>query len=177
MNTEVDYFVILEAPTTFTGLKKKPDLPRKPPQILRIRRQIIHHILTDAPAPISNASLPGSKEYEQNAWIQEKFQRDAMFTQVFPHLMHETKTHRRGRNPRIRHRRSSPPGHSASAAQLPVPHHPHAALAVLLLFVSVPASGRTVETSASDDDGEDCGSSGTGKGFVGSVWSVVQKNR
>lgn len=91
MNTEVDYFVILEAPTTFTGLAKNLTFQENRHKFSAFEDKIIHHILTDAPAPISNASLPGSREYEQNAWIQEKFQRDAMFTQVFPHLAHEQK--------------------------------------------------------------------------------------
>ncbi|QSZ32189.1 hypothetical protein DSL72_001760 [Monilinia vaccinii-corymbosi] len=88
MNTEVDYFVILEAPTTFTGLPKNLTFQENRHRFAAFEAKIIHHILTDAPAPISNGAQPGSKEYEDNAWIQEKFQRDAMFTQVFPQLTH-----------------------------------------------------------------------------------------
>ncbi|TGO23591.1 hypothetical protein BPAE_0127g00110 [Botrytis paeoniae] len=91
MNTEVDYFVILEAPTTFTGLAKNMTFQEHRAKFSAFEDKIIYHVLTDAPPPVSNATLPGSKEYEANAWIQEKFQRDAMFTQVFPKLVDEQK--------------------------------------------------------------------------------------
>ncbi|TEY37141.1 hypothetical protein BOTCAL_0531g00040 [Botryotinia calthae] len=91
MNTEVDYFVILEAPTTFTGLAKNMTFQENRAKFSAFEDKIIYHVLTDAPPPVANTTLPGSKEYEANAWIQEKFQRDAMFTQVFPKLEHEQK--------------------------------------------------------------------------------------
>ncbi|KAF7893919.1 hypothetical protein EAF00_007433 [Botryotinia globosa] len=91
MNTEVDYFVILEAPTTFTGLAKNMTFQEHRAQFSAFEDKIIYHVLTDAPPPVSNTTLPGSQEYEANAWIQEKFQRDAMFTQVFPKLVDEQK--------------------------------------------------------------------------------------
>ncbi|KAF7887927.1 uncharacterized protein EAF01_011081 [Botrytis porri] len=91
MNTEVDYFVILEAPTTFTGLAKNMTFQEHRAKFSAFEDKIIYHVLTDAPPPVSNTTLPGSKEYEANAWIQEKFQRDAMFTQVFPKLVDEQK--------------------------------------------------------------------------------------
>ncbi|CAD6445963.1 ce5e1419-c448-46e3-b67b-d3248a8cf106 [Sclerotinia trifoliorum] len=91
MNTEVDYFVILEAPTTFTGLAKNMTFQENRARFAAFEDKIIYHVLKDAPLPISNTSLPGSKEYEANAWVQEKFQRDAMFTQVFPTLLDERK--------------------------------------------------------------------------------------
>ncbi|KAF7885843.1 uncharacterized protein EAF02_004352 [Botrytis sinoallii] len=91
MNTEVDYFVILEAPTTFTGLAKNMTFQEHRAKFSAFEDKIIYHVLTDAPPPVSNTTLPGSKEYEANAWIQEKFQRDAMFTQVFPKLVGEQK--------------------------------------------------------------------------------------
>ncbi|KAF5868195.1 putative glycosyl transferase family 17 protein [Botrytis fragariae] len=87
MNTEVDYFVILEAPTTFTGLAKNMTFQEHRAKFSAFEDKIIYHVLTDAPPPVANTTLPGSKEYEANAWIQEKFQRDAMFTQVFPKLV------------------------------------------------------------------------------------------
>lgn len=91
MNSEVDYFVILEAPTTFTDLTKNMTFQENRSKFSAFENKIIYHILTDAPVPLSPDSLPGSKEYEENAWIQEKFQRDAMFTQVFPKLTNEQK--------------------------------------------------------------------------------------
>ncbi|TGO19810.1 hypothetical protein BTUL_0002g00550 [Botrytis tulipae] len=91
MNTEVDYFVILEAPTTFTGLAKNMTFQEHRAKFSAFEDKIIYHVLTDAPPPVSSTTLPGSKEYEANAWIQEKFQRDAMFTQVFPKLVDEQK--------------------------------------------------------------------------------------
>lgn len=91
MNTEVDYFVILESPTTFTGLAKNMTFQENRARFAAFEDKIIYHVLKDAPLPISNTSLPGSKEYEANAWVQEKFQRDAMFTQVFPTLLDERK--------------------------------------------------------------------------------------
>ncbi|PQE22973.1 glycosyltransferase family 17 protein [Rutstroemia sp. NJR-2017a BBW] len=93
MSSEVDYFVILEAPHTFTGLPKNMSFQTQRSQFAAFDKKIIYHVLEDAPPPIDPTAQPGSKDYEANAWIQEKFQRDAMFSQVFPKLSGDQRPH------------------------------------------------------------------------------------
>lgn len=89
---QVDYFVILEAPTTFTGLPKKMYYQDNASKFSRFKDKIIHHVLTppgdDLPGHTANSSslVPGSPDYEAHAWVMERYQRNAMFTQVVPFL-------------------------------------------------------------------------------------------
>lgn len=70
----VDYFVVLESATTFTGNPKPLSLQENWDRFAKFHHQIIYHILTDPPPP------------EANSWAHERHQRNAMFDQVFPHL-------------------------------------------------------------------------------------------
>ena len=92
--SQVDYFVILEAPTTFTGLPKKMYYEDNKEIFKEFEDKIIHHVLEPPPAghpghvEASEAStfVRGSAEYEAHAWVMERFQRNAMFSQVLPYL-------------------------------------------------------------------------------------------
>jgi len=87
---QVDYFVILEAEKTFTGLKKKMWFQEHMHEFKEFEDKIIYHVLEE-PEPghpgHTNATYePGTPEYEEHAWIMERFQRNAMFSQVLPFL-------------------------------------------------------------------------------------------
>jgi beta-1,4-mannosyl-glycoprotein beta-1,4-N-acetylglucosaminyltransferase len=89
--SQVDYFVILEAPTTFTGLPKQMFFQENRDKFQRFKHKIIHHILEppgkDYQGYVNNGTLvPGTEEYESHAWVMERYQRNAMFTQVLPYL-------------------------------------------------------------------------------------------
>ncbi|KAF3050094.1 hypothetical protein E8E11_000768 [Didymella keratinophila] len=89
--SQVDYFVILEAPTTFTGLPKKMYYEENKARFHKFEDKIIHHILESPvdgyPGHVTNTTLlPGTPEYEAHAWVMERYQRNAMFTQVLPFL-------------------------------------------------------------------------------------------
>lgn len=72
--SSVDYFVIVESPITFTGLSKPLILKENWARFSKYHSQIIHHVLVDPP---KNA---------ERTWDVEDFQRNAMFSQVFPYL-------------------------------------------------------------------------------------------
>jgi len=87
--SQVDYFVILEAPTTFTGLPKKMFYKDNSAKFHEFKDKIIHHVLEppgkDLPGHVDNTTLtPGTPEYEAHAWVMERYQRNAMFSQVLP---------------------------------------------------------------------------------------------
>lgn len=89
--SQVDYFVILEAPTTFTGLPKEMYFEKNKAKFNKFQDKIIHHVLEPPafgyPGHVTNATLvPGTPEYEAHAWVMERYQRNAMFTQVLPFL-------------------------------------------------------------------------------------------
>ncbi|OJD18036.1 hypothetical protein AJ78_01928 [Emergomyces pasteurianus Ep9510] len=76
LNDHVDYFIIVEANTTFTD-RPKPTLLTDPAiwaKFSRFHNKIIHHL------------VEGRGENERKAFDREKFQRDSGFTQVFPTL-------------------------------------------------------------------------------------------
>lgn len=76
----VDYFVILEAAETFTGLPK-PLLVRENWAMLeKFADKIIYHVL-EVP--------PKEEMVTWNQWAHERFQRNAMFTQIMPRLENE----------------------------------------------------------------------------------------
>ncbi|KAE8444799.1 hypothetical protein EG329_014259 [Mollisiaceae sp. DMI_Dod_QoI] len=79
LKNHVDYFVILESATTFTGLPKRPEFNDHWNNFTQFQDQIIYHLLED----------PDPKIVEEQKWTQwdhEKFQRNAMFEQVLPRL-------------------------------------------------------------------------------------------
>jgi beta-1,4-mannosyl-glycoprotein beta-1,4-N-acetylglucosaminyltransferase len=76
---EVDYFVIIESPLTFTGLQKPLILKDNWEQFKELHGKIIHHVLQDPP---KNA---------KRTWDIEDYQRNAMFAQVIPFLTGEQK--------------------------------------------------------------------------------------
>ncbi|KAJ4347802.1 uncharacterized protein N0V89_009172 [Didymosphaeria variabile] len=89
--SQVDYFVILESPITFTGLPKKMYYEENKHMFQEFEDKIIHHVLEPPPeghpGHIEGVTLvPGSPEYEAHAWTMERFQRNAMFSQVLPFL-------------------------------------------------------------------------------------------
>ncbi|KAK6603620.1 glycosyltransferase family 17 [Botrytis cinerea] len=61
MNTEVDYFVILEAPTTFTGLAKNMTFQENRAKFSAFEDKIIYHVLTDAPPQSPTPRYPAPK--------------------------------------------------------------------------------------------------------------------
>ncbi|EQL36598.1 hypothetical protein RJZ56_001620 [Blastomyces dermatitidis] len=76
LNDHVDYFIIVEANTTFTG-RPKPTLLTDTniwAKFSRFHDKIIHHL------------VEGDGENVRKAFDREKFQRDSGFTQVFPTL-------------------------------------------------------------------------------------------
>ncbi|KAH6638392.1 glycosyltransferase family 17 protein [Boeremia exigua] len=89
--SQVDYFVVLEAPTTFTGLPKKMFYGDNKKHFQQFEAKIIHHVLEppekDVLGHVENSTVvPGTAEYESHAWTMERYQRNAMFTQVLPFL-------------------------------------------------------------------------------------------
>ncbi|KAL1601630.1 hypothetical protein SLS60_006545 [Paraconiothyrium brasiliense] len=92
--SQVDYFVILESPITFTGLPKKMYYEENKHMFKEFEDKIIHHVLEPPPeghpGHIEGGTfIPGSPEYEAHAWTMERFQRNAMFSQVLPYLTDE----------------------------------------------------------------------------------------
>lgn len=88
---QVDYFIILEAPTTFTGLPKTMYYQDNKAKFQEFEDKIIHHVLEPPEkgykGDVDNGTLtPGTPEYEAHAWVMERYQRNAMFTQVLPFL-------------------------------------------------------------------------------------------
>ena len=91
LDLQVDYFVILESPTTFTGLPKQMYFQDNKDKFKDFEGKIIHHVLEPPeeghPGHVANSSfVPGTPEYEAHAWVMERFQRNAMFSQVLPFL-------------------------------------------------------------------------------------------
>ena len=77
LENEVDYFVVVEAATTFTNLSKPTHLKDNWDRFARWHGKMIYHLLdsTDMVA--------------QDAWDRERFQRDSMYDQVLPFLQDE----------------------------------------------------------------------------------------
>lgn len=94
--SQVDYFVILESPTTFTGLPKQMYYQDNKETFQQFKDKIIHHVL-EPPEPghpghvENNTFVAGTPEYEAHAWTMERFQRNAMFSQVLPFLADDQK--------------------------------------------------------------------------------------
>jgi beta-1,4-mannosyl-glycoprotein beta-1,4-N-acetylglucosaminyltransferase len=79
LKDQVDYFVILESGSTFTGLPKPLYLKDHWAQFSTFHPQIIYQVLNDT-------------GFSSNvAWDHEAFQRNAMFDQVFPSLSGDQK--------------------------------------------------------------------------------------
>ncbi|KAG0649543.1 hypothetical protein D0Z07_3549 [Hyphodiscus hymeniophilus] len=77
LHVYVDYFVVLESATTFTGHPKPLAVRENWPRFAKFEKQIIYHLLEDAPIS-SNIS-----------WDHERHQRNAMYSQVLPYLKNE----------------------------------------------------------------------------------------
>nr|POE72444.1 beta-1,4-mannosyl-glycoprotein 4-beta-n-acetylglucosaminyltransferase [Quercus suber] len=73
----VDYFVIVESPTTFTGMEKPLYLQDNWSRFAAFHHQIIHRIVQD----------PGSEVIGSRTWDHEDFMRNALFDHVFPTLV------------------------------------------------------------------------------------------
>lgn len=71
---QVDFFVIIESPTTFTGNPKPLHLLQNWPRFAPFHHKIIYRIVQD---PIQSARI----------WDHEDFLRNALFTHVFPDLV------------------------------------------------------------------------------------------
>lgn len=74
LESAVDYFVLLESRSTFTGHSKSLVVKENLHNFSRFRHRIIHHILDD------------SELHSNDTWDRERFQRNAMLDQVFPYL-------------------------------------------------------------------------------------------
>ena len=74
MAKHVDYFVILEAAVTFTGLEKPLAMKDNWDRFARFHKQMIHKVLENPPF--------GARR----TWDYEDYQRNAMFKQVIPGL-------------------------------------------------------------------------------------------
>lgn len=77
LKDHVDYFVILESASTFTGLPKPLYLKDNWEQFSAFHNQIIYQVLND------------TGFYSTITWDHEDLQRNAMFDQVFPNLSGE----------------------------------------------------------------------------------------
>jgi beta-1,4-mannosyl-glycoprotein beta-1,4-N-acetylglucosaminyltransferase len=77
LKDHVDYFVILESASTFTGLPKPLYLKDNWEQFSAFHDQIIYQVLND------------TGFYSTITWDHEDLQRNAMFNQVFPNLFGE----------------------------------------------------------------------------------------
>ncbi|KAF2708004.1 glycosyltransferase family 17 protein [Pleomassaria siparia CBS 279.74] len=98
LGSQVDYFVILEAPTTFTGLPKQMYYLDNKDKFKAFEKKIIHHVLEPPeeghPGHVANNTYEaGTPEYEAHAWTMERFQRNAMFSQVLPFLKDSAEPH------------------------------------------------------------------------------------
>jgi beta-1,4-mannosyl-glycoprotein beta-1,4-N-acetylglucosaminyltransferase len=74
LHQHVDYFVVLESATTFTGLPKPLVLAENWARFETFRHKIIYHVLEDPPLDSTRS------------WDHEFHQRNAMYTQVLPRL-------------------------------------------------------------------------------------------
>ena len=74
LHREVDYFVIVEAATTFTDAPKPLHVEENWAQYKQFHSQMIHHVLND-----TGIQFDGT-------WARETFSRNAMFDQVIPFL-------------------------------------------------------------------------------------------
>lgn len=74
MAKHVDYFVILEAAVTFTGLEKPLIMKDNWGRFAKFQKQIIYKVLENPPLGASRS------------WDYEDYQRNAMFSQVIPGL-------------------------------------------------------------------------------------------
>jgi beta-1,4-mannosyl-glycoprotein beta-1,4-N-acetylglucosaminyltransferase len=74
MAKDVDYFVILEAPVTFTGLEKPLTMKDNWDRFAKFHKQMIYKVLENPPF--------GARR----TWDYEDYQRNAMFKQVIPGL-------------------------------------------------------------------------------------------
>jgi beta-1,4-mannosyl-glycoprotein beta-1,4-N-acetylglucosaminyltransferase len=77
LHKHVDYFVVLESATTFTGHPKPLAVKENWSRFEKFDKQIIYHLL-ESPPSSSNIT-----------WDHERHQRNAMFTQVLPFLTNE----------------------------------------------------------------------------------------
>jgi beta-1,4-mannosyl-glycoprotein beta-1,4-N-acetylglucosaminyltransferase len=74
LESEVDYFIILESTESFTGIEKPLFFKQNYHYFSKFAHKIIYHALN-----ISN--------FDGGAWGREHYTRDALFTSVFPHLL------------------------------------------------------------------------------------------
>lgn len=72
--SSIDYFVIVESPTTFTGLAKPLILKDNWSRVEKFQSKIIYHVMSD---PTEGA---------KTTWDVERYQRNALLTHVFPLL-------------------------------------------------------------------------------------------
>ena len=87
MSSEVDFFVIVESPVTFSDLPKPLHVRENWARFKPWHHKMILHTL--------NASNPSGKPFA-DAWERERFNRNAMFEQVFPSLTGKQKAWRQG---------------------------------------------------------------------------------
>lgn len=80
LQDQVDYFVIVESATTFTGIPKPLYLKEHWDMLQPFHKKIIYHVLEKSPTFNSTRT-----------WDHEDLQRNAMFDQVFPKLQGEEK--------------------------------------------------------------------------------------
>jgi beta-1,4-mannosyl-glycoprotein beta-1,4-N-acetylglucosaminyltransferase len=81
----VDYFVIVESPTTFTGYPKPLHLQQNWANFSRFADKIIHQVVED-PGPSIGLS----------SWAHEDFQRNSLFYSTFPRLFSTDREAREG---------------------------------------------------------------------------------
>jgi hypothetical protein len=87
MSSEIDYFVIVESPVTFSDLPKPLHVRENWARFKPWHHKMILHTL--------NTTNPSGKPFA-DAWERERFNRNAMFEQVFPGLTGEQKAWRKG---------------------------------------------------------------------------------
>lgn len=85
LSPNVDYFVIVEAPTTFTGMVKPLYLKDNWSNFTMFHDKIIHSVVID-PGPSIGL----------DTWTHEDFFRNALFTSTFPSLLSTEKEAREG---------------------------------------------------------------------------------
>jgi len=78
LQEEVDYFVVLESTRTFTGKPKSLALNDNWERFEKFRKQIIYHVFEEP----SESAMPENWDN----WGYERYQKNAMFTQVLPRL-------------------------------------------------------------------------------------------
>ena len=74
LSAQVDYFVIVESPVTFTGLPKPLIIKENWARFEKFHAQMVHHVLENPPI--------GARR----TWDYDDYQRNAMFSQVIPFL-------------------------------------------------------------------------------------------